>query len=153
MKREVLFVCIGNTARSQMAEAFLNRICRDDFAAESAGLEPGTLNPLAIAAMREVGLDISANETKSAFDLFKAGRLYSYVITVCDETSAERCPIFPGSARRLHWSFADPASFQGPWEQRLSQTRVVRDEIRAQISAWCKEVCSPSRYTSAASRP
>ncbi|MGA9020047.1 MAG: arsenate reductase ArsC [Candidatus Cybelea sp.] len=141
MKRVVLFVCIGNTARSQMAEAFLNRICADDFAAESAGLEPGTLNPLAIAAMREVGLDISANETKSAFDLFKAGRLYSYVVTVCDETSAERCPVFPGSARRLHWSFADPASFQGPWEERLAKTREIRDAIQARILAWCEEVC------------
>jgi arsenate reductase len=145
MKPQVLFVCVGNTARSQMAEAFLNRICPDDFAAESAGLDPGTLNPLAIAAMREVDLDISAHKTKSAFDLFKAGRLYSYVITVCDETSAERCPIFPGSSRRLHWSFADPASFQGPWEERLARTRVVRDEIHAQISVWCKEVCSPRR--------
>jgi arsenate reductase len=145
MKREVLFVCVGNTARSQIAEAFLSSICPDDFAAESAGLDPGTLNPLAVAAMHEVGIDISTNETKSAFDLFKAGRLYSFVITVCDETSAERCPIFRGTARRLHWSFADPASFQGPWEERLSQTRVVRDEIHAQILAWCKEVCSPSR--------
>ena len=145
MKREVLFVCVGNTARSQMAEAFLNSICPDDFTAESAGLEPGTLNPLAIAAMREVGIDISTNETKSAFDLFRAGRLYSYVITVCDETSSERCPIFPDTARRLHWSFADPASFQGPWEERLSQTRLVRDRIRAQISAWCNEVCSSGR--------
>ncbi|MFY9738323.1 MAG: arsenate reductase ArsC [Candidatus Cybelea sp.] len=145
MKRAVLFVCVGNTARSQMAEAFLNSVCPDAFAAESAGLDPGTLNPLAIAVMREVGLDISANATKSAFDLFKAGRLYSYVITVCDETSAERCPIFPGAAQRFHWSFADPASFQGSWEERLSQTRVVRDEIRAQISAWCKEMCAPAR--------
>jgi arsenate reductase len=145
MKRGVLFVCVGNTARSQMAEAFLNKICADDFAAESAGLDPGTLNPLAVAAMREVGIDISTNQTKSAFDLFKAGRLYSYVITVCDETSAERCPIFPGTARRLHWSFADPASFEGPRDERLSQTRAVRDEIHSRISAWCKEVCSPIR--------
>ena len=99
MKREVLFICVGNTARSQMAEAFLNSICPDDFAAESAGLDPGTLNPLAIEAMRELGIDISKNGTKSAFELFKAGRLYSYVIAVCDEASAERCPIFPGAAR------------------------------------------------------
>ena len=146
MKREVLFVCVGNTARSQMAEAFLNSICPDDFAAESAGLDPGTLNPLAIAAMREVGIDIFANGTKSAFDLFKAGRLYSYVITVCDETSAERCPIFPGSARRLHWSFADPASFQGPWEERLARTREIRDAIRAQILVWCEEMCGAASH-------
>src|SRR5271167_1983125 len=122
MNRGVLFVCVHNSARSQMAAAFLNAICPDDFFAESAGLEPGTLNPLAVAAMREVGIDISSNETKSAFDLFAAGRHFSYVVTVCDETSAERCPVFPGSALRLHWSFPDPASLQGTWEERLAQT-------------------------------
>jgi arsenate reductase len=128
-----------------MAEAFLNGLCPDDFAAESAGLDPGTLNPLAVAVMREIGIDISANETKSAFELFKAGRLYSYVVTVCDETSAERCPVFPGAARRLHWSFSDPATFQGSWEERLVQARVVRDEIRAQILFWCEAQCSAPR--------
>jgi arsenate reductase (thioredoxin) len=141
MKRAVLFVCVGNTARSQMAEAFLNDICPDDFSAESAGLDPGILNPLVVVAMREAGLDISGNKTKSAFDLLKAGKLYSYVVTVCDETNAERCPLFPSSATRLHWSFADPAGFEGSWKERLSQTRIVRDEIRARIAAWCKDVC------------
>lgn len=145
MKRSVLFVCVRNAARSQMAEAFLNSICAQDFVAESAGLEPGELDPLAVAVMREVGIDIAANETKSAFDLFKAGRLYSYVITVCDETSAERCPIFPGKARRLHWSFADPASLEGSWEYRLTQTRAIRDEIRARVLAWCQEICEVVR--------
>lgn len=142
MKRKVLFVCVRNAARSQIAEAFLNRICPDDFAAESAGLEPGTLDPLAIEVMREVGIDISANETKSVFDLFKTGRLYSFVITVCDEASAERCPIFPGHATRVHWSFTDPATLQGPWEERVLQARVVRDAIRAQIMAWCSDACA-----------
>ncbi len=124
MKRSVLFVCVQNGARSQMAEAFLNEICPDDYAAESAGLEPGELNPLAVAAMREAGIDISSKPTKAVFDLFKTGKLYSYVVTVCDETSAERCPIFPGQARRLHWSFADPSTLQGSWEERLAQTRL-----------------------------
>lgn len=142
MRRAVLFVCVRNAARSQMAEAFLNARCPDDFAAESAGLEPGVLDPLAAAVMREVGIDISANETKSAFDLFKTGRTYSYVIAVCDETSAERCPIFPGQARRLHWSFEDPAAMQGTWDERLAQTRIVRDKIRAQIESWCAEICA-----------
>lgn len=142
MRRAVLFVCVRNAARSQMAEAFLNARCPDDFAAESAGLEPGVLDPLAAAVMREVGIDIAANETKSAFDLFKTGRTYSYVIAVCDETSAERCPIFPGQARRLHWSFEDPAAMQGTWDERLAQTRIVRDKIRAQIESWCAETCA-----------
>jgi arsenate reductase len=142
LKRKVLFVCVRNSARSQMAEAFLNRICPADFEAESAGLDPGDLNPLAVAVMREIGIDISANTTKSALELFKAGRLYSYVITVCDETSAERCPIFPGSTNRLHWSFADPGTLQGSWDERLAQTKAIRDEIRAQILAWCNDVCA-----------
>lgn len=141
MKRPVLFVCIHNSARSQMAEAFLNALCPDDFAAESAGLEPGTISPLAVAAMGELGIDISKNETKSAFDLFKSGKHYAYVITVCDETSAERCPVFPGIAQRLHWSFHDPAALEGTWEERLAETREIRDQIRAKVDAWCAEVC------------
>jgi glycerol uptake facilitator-like aquaporin len=144
MKRSVLFVCLHNSARSQMAEAFLNQRCSEDFVAESAGLEPGALNPVAVAAMREVGIDISNKETKSTFDLFKRGKHYSYVITVCDEASAERCPIFPGGARRLHWSFPDPAALDGTREVRLAQTRLIRDQIRAKIDAWCAEVCEPA---------
>ncbi len=143
MKRPVLFVCIHNSARSQMAEAFLNERCPDDFLAESAGLEPGPLNPLAVAAMREVGIDISENATKGAFDLFKSGKQYSYVITVCDETSAERCPVFPGGARRVHWSFPDPAALEGSWDARLEKTRLIRDQIRTRIDAWCGEMCEP----------
>ena len=142
MIRAVLFVCVRNAARSQMAEAFLNATCPDEFVAESAGLEPGTLDPLAVSVMEEAGIDISGNATKSVFDLFKTGRTYSYVITVCDETSAERCPVFPGQARRLHWSFRDPAGMQGTWDERIAQTRIVRDEIRARIEGWCAEMTS-----------
>jgi arsenate reductase len=105
MKEDVLFVCVHNSSRSQMAEAFVNKICPNDFVAYSAGLEPGVLNPLAVAVMREVGIDISANTTKSAFDLFKAGKLFSYVITVCDETSAERCPDISGPCSTLAREF------------------------------------------------
>ena len=147
MKQSVLFVCVHNSARSQMAEAFLNQRCSNDFVAESAGLEPGELNPLAVAAMREVGIDISNKDTKSVFDLLKRGKRYSYVITVCDETSAERCPIFPGGARRLHWSFPDPAALEGTWEARLAQTRSIRGQIRAKIDSWCGEVCQPAART------
>src|SRR5687767_6711498 len=105
MKTKVLFICSHNSARSQMAQAFLNDSCGDQFVAESAGLEPGTLNPLAIEAMVEVGIDISDQSTHSVWELFKAGRTYGYVITVCDESTAEKCPIFPGCSVRLHWSF------------------------------------------------
>ena len=143
MRRAVLFVCVHNAARSQMAEAFLNSICPNEFAAESAGLEAGSLNPLAVEAMHEIGIDISQNQTKSVFDLFKTGKTYSFVITVCDETSAASCPVFPGQARRLHWSFRDPAALQGTWQERLAQTRVIRDEIRTRVQNLCTEVCDP----------
>jgi len=141
-KKRVLFVCIHNSARSQMAEAFLNQICGEEFAAESAGIEPGQLNPIVVEAMREVDLDISNNKTKSVTDFLKSGALFAYVITVCDETSAERCPIFPGVGTRLHWGFPDPSSFQGAREEKLARTREVRDAIKARIQEWCAEVCS-----------
>lgn len=140
-KERVLFICIHNSARSQMAEAFLNHLCLDFFQAESAGLEPGKLNPLVVEVMREVGLDIGHNKTRSAFDLYMSGRLFSTVITVCDQASAERCPDFPGVSRRLRWSFPDPSTFQGTRQERLEQTRQVRDLIKAKIQAWCAEVC------------
>ena len=138
-KDKVLFVCVHNSARSQMAEALLKEMAGDRFEAESAGLEPGQLNPLAVEVMKEIGIDISRNQTKSAFDLFKEGRLYTHVITVCDETSAEKCPFFPGITTRLHWSFTDPSSFTGTWEEKLEKTREVREAIREKIAAWLKE--------------
>ena len=125
-----------------MAQAFLNARCPEDFVAESAGLEPGVLNPVVVAAMAEIGFDISGNATKSAFDVFNAGRSFAYVVTVCDETSAERCPVFPGEARRIHWSFPDPGALKGTPEERLAQTRVIRDQIRAKIDAWCSAICT-----------
>src|SRR5215472_2958498 len=117
--KKVLFVCIHNSARSQMAEAFLNQRCSGEFEAHSAGLESGRLNPVVVEAMREVGIDISSNQTKTVDDMLKSGRRFDYVITVCDEASAERCPIFPGGTTHLHWGFPDPSSFQGSYEQRL----------------------------------
>jgi arsenate reductase len=142
MKQKVLFICVHNSARSQMAEAVLNDICGDYFEAHSAGLDPGTLNPIAVEAMREVGIDISQKETQSVFDVFKSGELFAYVITVCDETSAERCPIFPGVTTRLHWSFPDPAALTGTNKDRLAGTREIRDQIRERIEVWCDEMCA-----------
>lgn len=141
VNQPVLFVCVHNSARSQMAEAFLTERCPNDFAAESAGIEPGTLHPLAVAAMSEVGIDISSRSTQSVFDLLQAGRQYSYVITVCDESSGERCPIFPGQTRWLHWNFPDPSALTGSPEDRLAKTRLIRDQIRTRIDQWCSEVC------------
>jgi len=140
MKQKVLFICVHNSARSQMAEGFLKQICGHHFEAHSAGLEPGTLNPLAVQAMGEIGIDISHNRTQSVFDVLKPGELFAYVITVCDESSAERCPVFPGVTTRLHWSFPDPTAITGTREERLAGTRKIRDQIRARIEMWCEEV-------------
>jgi arsenate reductase len=142
MKKRVLFICVHNSARSQMAEAWLNLLCPDHFEAHSAGLEPGVLNPLAVEAMREVGVDTSGKRTQAVFDVFKSGQFFPYVITVCDEASAERCPIFAGVTRRLHWSFPDPSALTGTYEARLEGTREIRDQIRARVEAWCDEMCA-----------
>lgn len=139
MKKRVLFICIHNSARSQMAAAFLKQLGGDEFEVESAGLEPGNLNPLAVEAMRLAGIDISRHGTQSVFDLFKAGRRFEYVISVCDEASAERCPIFPGVTTRLNWSFADPSAFRGSEQERLEKTIRVRDEIRDRVRRWIDE--------------
>jgi len=112
-KKRVLFVCIHNSARSQMAEAFLKKYGGDRFEVESAGLEPGKLNSVVVEAMKEVGIDISQNKTKSAFDFYKQGKQYDYVITVCDESQSGSCPVFPGNGERFHWGFSDPSAFAG----------------------------------------
>src|SRR5262245_55068342 len=138
-KKRVLFLCVHNSARSQMAAAFLRRMASDRFEVESAGLEPGRLNLLAVAAMDEAGIDIGGAKTRSVFDLYESGRRFDYVISVCDAASAERCPIFPGAAARLSWSFADPSSFTGTDAERLRQTIAVRDAIRDRIATWIEE--------------
>ncbi|MDP1623187.1 MAG: arsenate reductase ArsC [Bacteroidales bacterium] len=132
-KTKVLFICIHNSARSQMAEALLNHLAGEKFEAQSAGLEEGTLNPFAIAVMHEIGIDISGNKSKSVFDFFKRGEIFNYAITVCDEGNSERCPIFPGVTHRILWSILDPSIFTGTHEEKLDKTRKVRDEIKANI--------------------
>lgn len=148
MRHRVLFVCSHNGARSQMAAALLDALCGDRYEAESAGIEPGRLDPLAVAVMAEKGIDISRSPTRSVFDLYKAGRLYEYVITVCDREAAERCPIFPGPVTREQWSFADPASFVGTENERLTKTRAVRDEIEAKVVGFCRASVTASASTS-----
>jgi arsenate reductase len=133
---KVLFVCVHNSARSQMAEAYLNYFGEGRFEAESAGLEPGVLNPRVVQVMKEDGIDISQNQTKNVFDLFKQGRMFGYVVTVCDKEAAEKCPIFPGVAKRMNWSFADPSSLSGTEEEKLQRTREIRDTIKTQVRTW-----------------
>jgi arsenate reductase len=139
--RPVLFVCIHNGARSQMAEAFVNARCAGQLRAYSAGLERGTLNAAVVTAMAELGHEIAGNETKSVDEHSIRARDYDFVVTVCDEASAEACPIYPTTGARLHWSFADPSSFGGTEEERLRRTREVRDAIEGRVRAWCADVC------------
>ena len=137
-KKRVLFVCVHNSARSQMAEAFLKKYGGDRFEVESAGLEPGKLNPVVVEAMKEVGIDILQNKTKSVFDFYKQGKQYDYVITVCDESQSGACPVFPGKGKRLHWGFSDPSGFTGPLDEKLMKTREVRHQIEAKVKNWLK---------------
>ena len=146
MKNRILFVCIHNSARSQMAEAFLNQLGAENFEAESAGLEPGKLNPNVVEVMQEAGIDISGNPTKSVFDILKEGKQYDAVITVCDAASAESCPVFPGKVKRIGWSFADPSKFTGSKDEILQQTRLVRDEVKTKIAEFIKEASAVSYW-------
>jgi arsenate reductase len=132
----VLFICVHNSGRSQMSEAFLKHYAGDRLEAHSAGLEPGELNPLVVKAMAEIDIDISHKKTKSVFDTWKNGELFQYVISVCDAESAEKCPIFPGSTTRLHWSFHDPSKTTGTYNQKLQKVREIRDEIASKIQSW-----------------
>jgi arsenate reductase len=139
-KVKVLFVCVHNSARSQMAEAFVNSLAGDRFIAESAGIEPGKLNPYVVKVMSEIGIDISSNRTKDVFEFVRTGKHFNFVITVCEREAAEKCPIFPGISRKLEWSFRDPSKLSGAEDEILEQTRIIREEIKLQVIQWIKEV-------------
>lgn len=132
-KIKVLFICVHNSARSQMAEAFLNKLAGDKFEAKSAGITPGKLNPVVVEVMKETGVDISANKTKDVREFIDRSDIFDYVITVCDESG---CPVFPGNAERIHWAFADPSGFTGTDKEKLAKTREVRNRIKARIEDW-----------------
>jgi arsenate reductase (thioredoxin) len=136
----VLFVCVHNSARSQMAEALLRQLGGRRFTVESAGFEPRPILPEAVQAMKLLGIDISDAQTKAVFDLYRAGRIFDYVISVCDEATSERCPSFPGVCKRLHWTFADPSSVEGTPAQRLDFAVGVRDRIKSRIQEWLAEL-------------
>lgn len=145
-KKRVLFLCVHNSARSQMAEAFLKKYAPESFEPVSAGLEPGKLNMNVVEAMKEVGIDISNNITKSVFDLYKNGEIFSYVVTVCSKEAAEKCPFFPGVSKRLHWPFDDPSSFTGSKEEIMSKTRKVRDDIELKIREFVDHIRSDTPF-------
>ena len=138
-KRKILFVCIHNSARSQMAEAWVKHLYSERFLAESAGLLPGRLNPLVVRSMAAVSIDISANRTKTVNQLLERSASFDYVITVCDESSAEQCPVFPGGGERLHWNIPDPSQIEGEPEQILVGIGSVRDRIREAVVEFCHE--------------
>ena len=138
-KQSVLFVCVHNSARSQMAEAFLKQMGGSRFTAASAGLEAGKLNPLAVKAMAELDIDISQNTISNVFDLLRQEKIFDYVITVCDDASGERCPLFPGQAARLHWSFADPAKLTGDPEEQMNKIRLIREQIQQRVAWFIEE--------------
>jgi arsenate reductase (thioredoxin) len=137
---KVLFLCVHNSARSQMAEAWLKQLGGPEFEAESAGIEPGKLNPFVVRAMLEAGIDISEKRTQGVFELYKAGRRYRYVVTVCSREAAEKCPIFPGVTERLHWPFDDPSTFTGSDEEIMARVREVRDAIKASVVEFIGDV-------------
>jgi arsenate reductase len=141
VKKRVLILCTGNSARSQMAEGLLRHDAGDRFEVASAGTKPSTVRPEAIAVMREVGIDISGYRSKHV-DEFE-GRQFDFVITVCDHAK-EACPIFTGAAKRLHRGFEDPAALKGPEEQRLALFRRVRDELRAFLRDFVEQTRTPA---------
>jgi arsenate reductase len=134
-KSRVLFLCTGNSARSQMAEAFLRKYAGDRFEIHSAGLEPNALNPLTVKVMEEAGFDMSGYRSKGIGEYL--GKVhFQYLITVCDDAD-KNCPtIWPGVNQRMHWSFEDPAKFEGSDEQKLAKFRQVRDLIDVRVKAW-----------------
>ena len=144
-KVKILFVCVHNSARSQMAESIFNSLGHEDFLAESAGFDPKNINPFAIEVMKEIGIDISQNKSKDIFDLYKQGKIYHYLITVCDETAKERCPIFPGLQNKITWSFKNPADFTGTQEEKLNKTREVRDQIKEHIYSFLSQAVETSK--------
>ena len=135
---KVLFVCVHNSARSQIAETFLNDLGFGLFEAESAGLEAGTLNPYVVRAMREIGYDISKNETNDVFEFHKEGRTYQAVVKVCDQINGERCPIFPKTLINENWNLEDPSSIQGDDDAIMERTRKIRDLILNHVQSFIK---------------
>jgi arsenate reductase len=137
MKERVLILCTGNSARSQMAEGLLRHMAGDRFDVESAGVAPSQVRAEAVKAMSEAGIDISGHRSKSVDEF--TGRLFDHIITVCDN-ARESCPVFPGNAERIHWSFDDPAAVEGTEEERLSAFRRVRDQIEQRLEAFAGDV-------------
>lgn len=151
MPVRVLFICVHNSARSQMAEEYMNMLGKGKFEAESAGLKPTEIMPEVVEVMREEGVNLSGKQTNNVFEFYRTGRLFDVVITVCNEAEEEECPIFPGVTHRLSLPFPDPKSFEGTQEERLEKVRDLRDKIRESIEEFMEWYIS-SRTDSLSSR-
>jgi arsenate reductase (thioredoxin) len=137
-KPRILFLCTGNSARSQMAEAFMRKYGGDQFEVFSAGLKPKDIHPLVIQVMKEKGVSLIGQSSKP-LTLYMGKLHFSYLITVCDNAEKE-CPIFPGMGTRLHWPFEDPAAFQGTSEEKITKFRSIRDGIEVKVKEWLSEL-------------
>ena len=138
---KILFVCIHNSARSQMAEAFVNQFGSGKITAESAGLKKGKLNPFVVEVMHNINIDISKNDTNTVEEFISEGKELDHLITVCDETNGERCPVYPGLVKdRIHWTFEDPSSFQGSDIEKLEFARNVRDQIKVKVEGYVENL-------------
>jgi len=131
--KNIIFICIHNSARSQMAEEYMRKYHGDKFNCYSAGIEQGKLNPIVVEAMRLDGIDISNNKAENVDIYINSGIDFDYIITVCDETNAEKCPIFPGNGKRIHMGFEDPSALNGSCVQNLLSTVLIRKEIEKKI--------------------
>jgi len=139
-KQRVLFVCVHNSARSQMAEAFLTSLGGERFETFSAGLTPGTLNQDVVRVMKEIGIDISGNRTKGINELLKEGKEFDVAVMVCDESHAGLCPVIPGVRKQLHWSIEDPSGVAGSEEVKQEKIREIRDQIRKRVILLIEEL-------------
>ena len=139
MIAKILFVCVHNSARSQMAEAFLQQLAGDRVFVQSAGFEPTAINPLVVKVMAEVGIDISEKGTQSVFSLVRKDAFFGYVITVCDRAKEADCPIFPGIVKRLHWDLENPEEYSGTEEEVLGKIRDLRDRIKTLVEGFIQE--------------
>ena len=143
MKTKVLFLCSGNSARSQMAEAFLRELGGEEFEAFSAGLEPKGIDPLTVQVMNEIGYNLNGQRSKG-FAEYLGKEHFHYLITVCADAE-KNCPrVWPGVQRRIHWSFDDPAIFSGSQQEKVAKFRQVRDQIQARIRSWLDEIDWPA---------
>ncbi len=139
LKKKVLFLCIHNSARSQMAEEFLRKLGGNQFDVESAGFHPSTINPLVVLVMKEEEIDLTEKKTQSVFSLVKSQKFYGYVITVCNKAKESECPTFPGMPKRIHWDIENPEDFIGTQEEKLNKLRQLRDSIKQLVVEFIKE--------------